>query len=288
MSACPHRPSSPDAADDLTARPWEYPGRSATCTGLLLGGEYVPVQAPADGDWGAARLVDRARFGADGRVVGAAGDTLDAGLAAAGVAPVAQRTLVLAVGSNASPSVMRRKFAALGVAPVLPFIAATAEGLAVGHSAHVSLPGFVAATGFRRAGAQTTTFAALLDAPQLDCLDAAEPNYERRLLSRDDVPVTLDGGSLARHVQLYDSRWGALGPPAGSGLPSPRTLLPQDDLYGWLAQHCPPWCGLVRPGPDHRATMGRLAADRGLREAVRDAWAELGWSRPTGLAALTP
>lgn len=288
MSASPSRMSAPDKADDLVARPWEYPGRPAAFSGLLLGGAYVPLQAPDDGDWGTARLARPGRSGADGQVVGDAGDTLDDVLAASGSAPVRQRTLVLAVGSNASPAVMRRKFAALGVAPVVPFVAVAAEGLAVGHSAHVSLSGFVAATGFRQAGVCTPTFVSLLEPTQLDCLDVTEPNYERRLLTCDEVPVTLDGDALAPQIQLYDSRWGVLSAPAGSQLRSPRTLLPQDDLYSWLVEHCPPWRSLVEPGSDHRATMGRLAADRRLREAVRDAWREQGWSRCSGLAGRTP
>ncbi|NYE00723.1 hypothetical protein BJY21_001907 [Kineosphaera limosa] len=251
------RPSSPEnAEDDLAARPWQYPGVPAEGTGVLLGDRFM-------------------------RLPGSPGDALDELLQAARVAPVAQRTLVLAVGSNASPGVMRRKFAALGVAPVVPFLAVEVEGFAVGHSAHVSRPGFIAATGFRCPGTTTSTFASLLDDDQLACLDATEPNYLRRTLTRAELPVTLAGGTRPEQVSLYDSRWGVLGDA------TPEPLLPQEERYAWLATHCPPWRRLVPPEADLRATMIRLASDETLREAVRDAWAAKGWSHPSGLASPT-
>lgn len=266
--------------EDLAVTPWTYPGRSAEGSGVLLGQSYVALTAPADGDWGAARLRGTARFGTDGGVVGRAGATLDEALHAAGVASVPQRTLVLAVGSNAAPGVMRRKFAALGTAPVLPFLAVHVRGFAIGHSAHVSLPGFIAATGFRRAGATTDTFASLLDDDQLACLDATEPNYVRRALG-GALPVTSQGGARCAQIHFYDSRWGVLGRLA------PEPLLPQEELSRRLAAHCPPWRRLLGPHTGPRARMLRLAGDRALREAVRDAWAQCGWRHPSGLAEAT-
>lgn len=253
--------------DDLTARPWEYPGRAPATSGLLLGGSFLPLTPPPDGDWGAAHVPG----------VG----TLDQAFLLAGGPPIAQRTLVLAVGSNASPAVMRRKFAVLGVDAVVPFVAARVEGLAVGHSAHVSRTGFVAATGFREPGAVTDTFASWLDAEQLACLDATEPNYAPLDLPASELAVHLHGGGAADRVRVYDSHWGALGQP-GVG---PRPLADQETLYAWLARECEPWRSLVAPEPDDvRATMRRLAGDVAVLEAVRDAWAGQGWAHPTGLA----
>lgn len=180
--------------DDLTARPWEYPGRSAKHSGLMLGPSFVPLTPPPNDDWGAA-LVDGA-------------GTLDRALALAGGPPIAQRALVLAVGSNAAPAVMRREFASLIVDAVVPFVAVTVEGFGVGHSAHVSRTGFIAATGYRAPGEVTATFASWLDEEQLACLDATEPNYRRHRLSARHLPVRLDGGSTAAQVHLYDSVWG--------------------------------------------------------------------------------
>ena len=97
----------------------------------------------------------------------------------AGAAPLAERTLVVAVGSNASPDVMRCKFARAGVDATVPFVRVRLGGIAVGHSAHVSLAGYVAAAPYHAPGATATFTASLLDDDQLECLDETERTYTR-------------------------------------------------------------------------------------------------------------
>lgn len=115
--------------------------------------------------------------------------------------------------------------AALGVDAVVPFVAVTVAGLRVGHSAHVSRTGFIAATGFRSSTAKSATFASWLDEEQLACLDASEPNYVRQPL---DLPATLDSGRPASDLWVYDSIWGVLGHP-DDGPPGRRRPAPRGD-----------------------------------------------------------
>jgi hypothetical protein len=114
------------------------------------------------------------------------------------------RTPVAAVGSNAAPAVLARKLAALGSGWVAmePW---ALPGLQVGHSAHVSVHGYVPAAPYVGAGTARTVVG-WFDDEQLALLDASEPNYLRR---------RLDAG-----VDVYASRWGVV---AVHGVPVPLT-----------------------------------------------------------------
>ncbi len=177
---------------DFVAAPWLYPGPAAPGTGLLTRDGYHRARARADFGASTLRLAGTTR-------------TVDGALRAAGVDGVRDRRLVVAVGSNACPAVVARKLTGGHVDPTVPFLRATVTGMAVGHSAHVSVAGYVAATAFRRPGARTAVFASLLDRDQLACLDATEPNYTRRAVTADECILAIDGGSAAgglRRVRL--------------------------------------------------------------------------------------
>src|SRR5690349_16856734 len=74
---------------------------------------------------------------------GAAGP-LDEALQAAGGTPMAGRQPVLAFGSNASPAQLSTKFAAMDREHrALPVLRGSVAGFALGHSAHISNPGYV-------------------------------------------------------------------------------------------------------------------------------------------------
>src|SRR5262249_24353383 len=71
--------------------------------------------------------------------------TVDSVLEAAGVTCMANRYPVLAVGSNASPGQLRHKFARdREVSSIVPLTRATASGMGISHSAHVSKAGYIA------------------------------------------------------------------------------------------------------------------------------------------------
>lgn len=162
------------------------------------------------------------------------------------------RVPVVAVGSNAAPTVLRHKLGPL-LATGLPLAAALVPDLLVGHSAHVSARGYVAAAPARGTGAQPVTLA-WFDADQLATLDATEPNY-RRVRLPADMPCRLLTQTLpVRGVHIYESVHGVLG--EGE---RPVSLLPQPEVLDWLMARLPSL------GP---LTHERLQ-DEGLREDIR-------------------
>jgi hypothetical protein len=194
-----------------------------------------------------------------------------------GQPPYDDRVLVVAVGANASPTVLHRKLRREGLEARVPFLAAVLTGVAVGHSAHVSVPGYVPAAPYAAVGVSTPVLASLLDAEQVDCLDRTEPNYVRRTLQADAFELVLDGGHRPRDFDLYDGRWGVLAPPGGSPVP----LVSQVDLHTYLAAHWPAYAEVLGfPGAerDPNGVVLALAHDAVLRARVREAWHSTGWA----------
>lgn len=172
------------------------------------------------------------------------------------------RTPVVAVGSNASPTVLRAKLGGL-LGTGLPMTLARVEGLQVGHSAHVSARGYVAAAPVRaRPGADVagTFVVCWFDEAQLARVDGTEPNYRR-------VPLDRTGERTA--VQVYTSVHGVLGEGG-----TPLDLLDQGEVLGWLAARLGPG---LREDLDHR----RLT-DPAVRERVRAAMVEASLVIPAG------
>jgi hypothetical protein len=229
---------------------WDYPWTSPGESGLLTGGRFRPTPA---------------------------GDLLR---------EFAGRAAVVAVGSNASPEALHRKLGGQGGHGVVPVLPAGLLGCAVGHSAHVSVPGFVAAAPYRSAYARTAVFVSLLDEEQLVRLDATEPNYQRRRFTSGDalrLELEPDGGPETFH--LYDGRWGVIAPPGGSPVPFGT----QRSLHELLRVEWPPYVELLgspplAPSAGVEDRMRLLAADQNLRTAVREALYATGWARPSDLA----
>jgi hypothetical protein len=243
---------------DLSPRlaPLRYPGR-------WLGGDYLLLErsyqrmAAAGGRW----LVD----------AGGGPLELDEALAAAGATGMAGRVPVLAVGSNAAPGQLLHKFAAHPRVPgVVPVMAGQVSGLKIGHSAHVSRPGYVPwAPLAAPVEAERLTLAVLwLDAAQLGRLDATEPNYELVRVDGGRCRLAVGGGQALAAFGLYRARHGVLAGPGGAPAPASD----QATVLGWLAG----WFAELAGDPAEVAA--RLAADPDLRELARVAL----WSR--GLA----
>jgi hypothetical protein len=233
--------------DDPLIAPARYPGPPAPGSGLLVDGRFEPL-APDD-------------------------------LSRLGRPPYDDRLLVVAVGANASPTVLHRKLRREGLEGRVPFLAATLSGVAVGHSAHVSVPGYVPAAPYAAAGVSTPVMASLLDAEQVDCLDRTEPNYVRRTLHGEAFWLRLDGGDLPHDFDLYDGRWGVLSPPNRSPIP----LTDQVDLHTYLAAHWPAYTELLGAGRDPESAVLALAQDTALRARVREALHSTGWAVDSGL-----
>ncbi|SDS95918.1 hypothetical protein [Microlunatus soli] len=196
----------------------------------------------------------------------------------------AGRTLVVAVGSNASRAVMQRKFERYGVSPVVSFLRARVTGLRVGHSAHVSAPGYIPAAPVADPTVRTDLVASLMDADGLAALDATEPNYVRTELPADRFPIELspagpDGRTVAHPASfwVYLSRHGVLGPARRRAL----QLLAQERLFTLLAEECIGFGRLADGGP--RAVMRALAASADLRRTGRQVLRDAGWARSAGL-----
>lgn len=176
------------------------------------------------------------------------------------------RTPVAAVGSNASPTILRHKLGAL-LASGLPLVTAEIEGLAVGHSAHVSARGYIAAAPFRGPGSRLVTVA-WFDPAQLAAMDATEPNY-RRIPLPGGMPCHQGGVPLA-DVEVYESAHGVLGERG-----TPLALRDQAAVLAWLARRLP---GRLAATLHHEALS---VADR--REQVRTAFIAAGVVLPSGL-----
>lgn len=158
---------------------------------------------------------------------------LDEALAQAGAAPLEARSLVVSIGSNSSADVMRRKFASYHqpVRAVLPLVRGQLHNIAVGHSAHVSKAGYIAAAPYPLTGECTAVWLSWLDDVQLMALDDTEPNYRRIQLDADACPLVADHGERPEEFSLFTSRWGVLTDGDGGKLP----FLDQPALFGLLA-----------------------------------------------------
>lgn len=182
----------------------------------------------------------------------------------AGLVPVA------AVGSNASPTVLRAKLGGL-LDRGLPLAPATVDGLTVGHSAHVSPGGYVAAAPARGESAGPVTVA-WFDPDQLARMDATEPNY-RRVGLPAEMACRLDReeetATVVPDVQVYASVHGVVGE---RGRPLP--LVGQASVLDWIGRR------LV--GLGSRLTHERLR-EAALRERVRAGLADAGLVVRAGL-----
>lgn len=156
---------------DLTATPWLYPGHWPRTSGTLTNEGFFP---------GTTGLAD--------------------------IATDLGRTAVVAVGSNASPGVMRTKLRNNGVSTIVPFLRACVPDTGTAFTAHVSPRGYIAAAPYRQPGVHASLWVSLLDEEQLACVDMTEsPNYTR---IRCEDTLILDNGEELVGYDIYRSSWG--------------------------------------------------------------------------------
>jgi hypothetical protein len=162
----------PAPIDDWTC----YPGRRPGCSYLFCG-DHVRVGEPLD---------------------------VDAALRALRAPSLAERTAVLAYGSNACPSQLARKYAGAS-SFAIPMTRALVHDLAIVFSDHETRYGSMPATTMPSAGASTEVFVAWLDDAQLEALDRSEArNYERRTFDTDTHALQCDGPSPSS-LLVYES-----------------------------------------------------------------------------------
>jgi hypothetical protein len=204
---------------------------------------------------------------------------LDRALVEADAAPLESRSMVVSIGSNSSADVMRRKFANYhqSVSSVLPLVRGQLRNIAIGHSAHVSKAGYIAAAPYPRTGECTTVWVSWLDERQLIALDETEPNYRRILLDGEAYPLEVGLGEFPEDFSLFTSRWGVLTDGDGEKLP----FLDQPALFGLLAGIAAGDC--AEEGKSVFAgSPERVIEHLGLPSV--QAWAN-DWFRAAGLAA---
>ncbi|MEO3796332.1 hypothetical protein ABGB14_39555 [Nonomuraea sp. B10E15] len=237
--------------DDPISRPLTYPGRIPETSGVLLDDAYAPLKpaGSSPGEWRAA------------------GEPLSALLAHRGCRPLSARHRVVAVGSNAAPSQVRRKFLDRGVCGVVPMTLADVPGVAPGVSAHVSRAGYVPAAPIEAPGETSRLFVLWLDERQLAALDLTEPNYTRTTLAH---PLTLEPGLHFPPAFVYAGKHGCL-MDAGR---RPRRLTSQRALIRSLLEETPGLSHLCGDTPDDfvatvRDDTVRAAASRLLQARPR-------------------
>jgi hypothetical protein len=188
------------------------------------------------------------------------------------------RQPVVAVGSSRSPGQLARKFRRAGVGNRILMIPATIGWIAIGHSAHVSRWGYIAAAPFVTNSPDVTPVTVVgLDGPQLAALDRTEANYDRVSVDGGRFPVTLDTGECLDSYALYSSRWGVLRSAEGP----PYPLQPQARLLADLLGRSAELAMLLGPDP---AAFAQLAAqDAGRRAAATRLFARSGWAGDPGL-----
>ncbi|MFG1705123.1 hypothetical protein ACFLIM_18195 [Nonomuraea sp. M3C6] len=217
------------------SRPLTYPGRIPSTSGILVDDAYVPLSAEESVPPGEWRAED---------------EPLAALLARLDCPPLRARHLVVAVGSNAAPSQVRRKFLDHGVRPIVPMTLADVPGIAPGVSAHVSRWGYVPAAPIETPGETSRLFVLWLDELQLAALDLTEPNYHRRTIAVDGT-----------RAFVYTGKHGCLTDPEGR----PRRLRPQRALIQDLLDESPRLRHLCGNTPDDFVDNVR---DETVREAV--------------------
>ena len=201
---------------------------------------------------------------------------LDARLDELGLPRTGDRHPVLAVGSNAAPGQLRHKLTRRGLSDTVPMVPVTVRGLSVALSAHISAPGYVAATPVVDPGAESPLILTWPAADQLAAVDATEPNYRRAFLPGDVFPVTLPSGRRLGGAYVYHSTRGVLAAPGGAGGLRPAGAQPE--VLAALLADSPRLHALLGPSP--RDWVRRAAADEALRAHAAELFAAEGWLRP--------
>lgn len=206
--------------------PLQYPWDSPNTSGLISGNNFLPLQPAAVRRPSQSHQRDRMED------LGSSW-SLNQALVEANAAPLDSRSLVVSIGANSSPDVMRRKLAGYKqpVSGTLPLIRGQLHNIGVGHSAHVSKAGYIAAAPYFQLGACSTVWASWLDERQLMALEETEPNYRRIQLGGESCRLVMDSGECPDTFSLFTSRWGILTDGTGQKLP----FLDQPALFRLLA-----------------------------------------------------
>jgi hypothetical protein len=233
--------------DDPITEPLTYPGRIPDTSGVLIGTSFHALRAVAG--------AGPAHWSMSSRPLS---DVLEQ----QGGAPLNARMPVVAVGSNAAPSQLLRKFATRSVSPLIPVTLSNVSNLVPGVSAHVSKPGYIPAVPVKILDSVSRLFVLWLDNSQLRVLDETEPNYWRRRLPAESCTVRLESGIALPKCFLYVGKHGCLVDMQGR----PRRLTDQRTLIQELLDESPLLRELCGESPEEFVAR---VQDSETREAVR-------------------
>jgi hypothetical protein len=239
---------------DPITEPLTYPGKIPDTSGVLIDAKFHSL---------------RAAPGAEPEHWLLSSTPLSAVIQQHGGSPMSARVPVVAVGSNAAPGQLVRKFATRSVRPLIPITISDVSNLVPSVSAHVSKPGYIPAVPVKVPGAASPLFVLWLDNMQLRILDETEPNYWRRRLPAESFPVRLESGVALPKCSLYVGKHGCLVDTQGQ----PRQLTDQRTLIQELLDESPLLRKLCGVSPEEFVAR---VQDSETREAVRRTFATEG------------
>jgi len=174
------------------------------------------------------------------------------------------RHAVVAFGSNAAPAQLVAKFGS--AAGPIAVTRARVRGFALGHSPHVSIPGYLPWVLVHAPRSQVRCALLWLDDRQRAVLDATEPNYHLAAVDPVRYPLATPATGPVTTYAAYRGRWGALrwpGDERPAGATTQAALFERLGTFGWFRD----LIGAVGLAASQR----RLAVDADLRERVHDA-----------------
>jgi hypothetical protein len=244
--------------------PTSYPGRASPDPVLLLDDDLLPLEALHGlrlGTWMVGELDTCALpvLRDAGANRGKLDDVLLDDVLPGEVAPADSRYPILAVGSNASPGQVHRKFGMAKVSTIVPMVPVEVDNLAVGHSAHVSTPGYVPAAPFAARGEVAQGHLLWLDPQQMQAMNDTEPNYRPLRLS-PEYPARLPSGEVLTELVVYVSKHELL-----AGELGPRRLTSQRELLAALLEDVE-FAAIFDGEPDATAV---LAANAEVRDRLK-------------------
>lgn len=189
--------------------PLIYPGKIPDHSFIYIGDYFFPLNVKKDCRIGKSRIKWLKDLPKDIEIRGDL-NALDNCLLRFNTTSMDWRYPVLAYGSNASPSQLKRKFSDDRAGSIVPVIKTKIQGLDVVYSAHMSSYGAIPSTLIASPTTEITLFITFLDKMQLHIIDNTERNYDRVRISGHEFPIILESGEKLSECYAYLSKSGVL------------------------------------------------------------------------------
>lgn len=248
--------------------PDSYPGRTPGDSYLLIGDRLARLRPVSQRRLEAWRIEVNSDGESQWRSA-ASYRPLAYGLLRSNSASVHRRVPVVAVGSNAAPAQLLRKFTGKPCSSALPVVTGTLRGIGLAFSGHVSRHGYLPAAPVSTADPDDTTpiWVTMLDSDQLAVMTQTEPNYELVVVTHPDGDwiLELPSGERIHQCAVYRSLHGVVDIDACQ---EPGQLLSQVAVRDELLSRAPALpdtlAGWRHLGESLAATPGTAAPARSL------------------------